>query len=107
MEKITCSELVLWQQKKDFTLLDVRLKSVKDAQPLSIAGAIWRDPEGIQEWLPLLETDRPVIVFCAHGRSVSQGIATQLAEAGFIAYYLDGGLAAWQEQGHLLIADSK
>ena len=103
MSKITCEELLDWQNHKEFTLLDVRLRAVKETQPPSIARAVWRDPELIESWLPDLP-DRPIVVFCAHGRSVSQGITSQLSQAGFTAFYLEGGLAGWQEQGHIVIA---
>jgi thiosulfate sulfurtransferase len=104
MAKVTCDELLVWQRQQEFTLLDVRLQAVKDAQPLSIAGAQWRDPEQ-DSWMSSLDRSRPIVVFCAHGRSISQGIAARLAEAGFMASYLAGGLAAWQEQGHLVVSD--
>lgn len=105
MAKITCEELMQWQHDKTFTLLDVRLRSVKESQPASIANAEWRDPEHIATWLPSVPADRPVIVFCAHGRSVSQGLATQLEQAGLETYFLEGGLAAWMEQGRLIISE--
>jgi rhodanese-related sulfurtransferase len=102
---ITCDQLVEWQQHKEFTLLDVRLRDVKEKSPLSIAGAVWRDPEHIDAWKTALPTDRPVVVFCAHGRSVSQSVTRQLNEIGLTVDYLEGGLAAWQDQGHLTLSD--
>jgi thiosulfate sulfurtransferase len=100
---ITVDELLKWQQHKEFTLLDVRLREVKANQPLSIVGSIWRDPELINDWRTSVPTDRPVVVFCAHGRSVSQSVAKQLNESGFIAHYLEGGLAAWIEKGQIIL----
>jgi thiosulfate sulfurtransferase len=104
MTKITCEEMMQWQRDKNFTLLDVRLRSVKEAQPAGIAKAEWRDPEHIDTWLQSIPTDRPVVVFCAHGRSVSQGLATQLEQAGLETYFLEGGLAAWLEQSRIIIS---
>ncbi|MDB6061352.1 MAG: sulfurtransferase [Verrucomicrobiaceae bacterium] len=99
---ITCSELLEWQRHKDFTLLDVRLRDVKANHPLSIAGSIWQDPELIETWMTSVPSDRPVVVFCAHGRSVSHSVATQLNESGLAAHYLEGGLAAWIEKGQII-----
>lgn len=103
MSHITCDELLEWQQHKDFTLLDVRLRDVKEKQPLSIAGSTWHDPELIETWITSVPTDRPVVVFCAHGRSVSQSVAAQLIESGLAAHYLEGGLAAWIEKGQIIL----
>jgi hypothetical protein len=40
----------------------------------------------------------PVVVYCAHGQEVSQGVASALADKGIGASYLSGGMAAWVEQ---------
>lgn len=101
MSSITCDDLLQWQQTKEFALIDVRLRNVKTDQPLSIAGSIWLDPEHLESWITSVRKDCPVIVFCAHGRSVSQGIAAQLNAAGFESHYLEGGLAAWIEKGQV------
>jgi rhodanese-related sulfurtransferase len=46
-----------------------------------------------------LDKSHPVLVVCAAGVQSVKG-AVQLAQAGFAeAYSLDGGFAAWQEQG--------
>lgn len=103
MSHITCDELLAWQQHKEFTLLDVRLRDVKENHPLSISGSIWRDPELIKTWITSVPTDRPVVVFCAHGRAVSQSITAQLNESGLAAHYLEGGLAAWIEKGQITL----
>lgn len=103
MSKITGDELLKWQREREFTLLDVRLRDVKTAEPLSIAGAVWRDPEHIDTWIDAVPTDRPVIVFCAHGRSVSQSVAERLNQAQLDTQYLEGGLAAWKDKGLIII----
>jgi thiosulfate sulfurtransferase len=103
MFSITCDELLHRQRTEEFTLLDVRLREVKEASPLSIARASWNDPERIDAWVDSIARNMPVIVFCAHGRSISQGITKQLNERGFDAHYLEGGLATWIEKGHIIL----
>jgi thiosulfate sulfurtransferase len=100
---ITIDELKRFQRSDEFTLLDVRLREIKSAQPLSIAGATWRDPEDVAAWLPDVPRNQPIIVFCAHGRSISQSIAKTLQDAGLTADYVEGGLAAWIEGGNIVI----
>src|ERR687891_617863 len=42
------------------------------------------------------------IVYCVHGREVSQGAAAVLSEAGVAARYLEGGLEGWNAAGGAL-----
>jgi rhodanese-related sulfurtransferase len=79
------------------TLLDVRRKSDYEAAPATIPGAIWRDPEQIDQWRS--EVSDSVVLYCVRGGSVSQSVCKQLSEAGIDATYLEGGLAAWTVQG--------
>lgn len=76
-------------------LLDVRRVPVFEESHKLIAGAIWRDPEHVAEWSNELDSARPVVVYCVHGHQVSQGCARQLAELGFDAAFLEGGIEAW------------
>ena len=101
-KEITCEELAVLQKSSEIVLLDVRLNTAKAQQPLSIVGALSRDPESIDQWLNDIPTDRVVVVFCAHGRSVSQSTAERLEAAGKYVSYLSGGLAAWMDQGRLV-----
>jgi rhodanese-related sulfurtransferase len=56
-----------------------------------IVGAVWRNPEYIEEWISTLDPTRDVTVYCAHGRQVSQDCAQRLGQPGFRAAYLEGG----------------
>ena len=42
-----------------------------------------------------------MVLYCAHGREISQGLTTALRVMGLNARYLDGGIAAWQAAGLL------
>lgn len=42
---------------------------------------------------------KEVVVVCAHGRSISQGLCRQASESGITAAYLEGGMTAWRERG--------
>ncbi len=78
-------------------IIDVRRGPAFEADDRQIAGAIRRDPEKIDAWSGGLPADRPLVVYCSHGREVSQGAAARLSAAGCNARYLAGGIAAWQE----------
>lgn len=86
----------------DVTLLDVRRKADREAAPGMIPGAIWRDPEQVEQWAGEAAKDSRTIIYCVRGGSVSQSVSNALREKGVAVAYLDGGLKAWTEQGEIL-----
>lgn len=68
-----------------------------------VAGALRRDPSAVEEWGQSLRGQR-VLVYCAHGRAVSQLVCQSLLDLGVEARYLDGGYAAWVQAGGPTIA---
>jgi rhodanese-related sulfurtransferase len=81
------------------TLIDVRKSSAFEADPQVIPAALRRAPETVADWSQHLEPWRPVVVYCVHGREVSQNAASFLRGAGFEARILDGGIEGWRENG--------
>lgn len=79
------------------TLLDVRRKADHEAAPDMIPGAIWRDPEQVEQWAGEVAKDSRTVIYCVRGGSVSQSVRNKLLEKGLAAVYLDGGLKAWTE----------
>ena len=67
---------------RNMTLLDVRRKSDFEQSPQKIAGARWRDPEAIADWIDLVPKDQDVVVYCVKGGSVSQSVTAQLKQTG-------------------------
>ena len=41
---------------------------------LMMAGATWRDPDCIEEWIAELKADTPVIVYCSYGFDVGRNV---------------------------------
>jgi len=62
-------------------------------------GAIWRDPDRVDEWIGELVPDRPVAVYCAYGFHVGCSVTKTLRERGFDACYIRGGVSAWYATG--------
>ena len=79
-------------------LIDVRRTPTFDADPWMIAGAIRRPPDTVTEWGRALPLYRPAVVYCAHGREVSQQTAFALRGIGVDAGYLEDGIAGWAER---------
>ena len=82
-----------------FTLLDVRRAADREAHPASMPGATWKDPAQVEAWASDLPRDREVVIFCARGGSVSTSVQAELRSKGFDVRYVQGGLAALEEDG--------
>jgi len=93
------NELKKLLDSKSVTLLDVRRKTDYEAEPDLIPGAAWRDPEQVESWSRELPKDRPVVVYCVKGGSVSQSITATLTGKQVDARFVEGGLKAWKEAG--------
>jgi rhodanese-related sulfurtransferase len=77
-------------------LIDVRRRPAFLEADAMIAGALRREPEEARAWARSLPRASSVVVYCVHGREVSQAAAAALKDAGIAARYLDGGFAAWE-----------
>jgi rhodanese-related sulfurtransferase len=96
------SEALMAILKKDpgaTIVLDVRRRNDFEADQHLIPGARWKDPEQVENWGKDLPRDKPVVVYCVRGGSVSQSVAAKLAENNVQVTYLEGGLAAWDQSG--------
>lgn len=80
----------------DIQVLDVRLAEDRTPVVHYIPGACWRDPNNVEKWAGEIDLRRRVVVFCVHGLRVSKGVRQALAERGFDAYILNGGIDAWE-----------
>ena len=80
-------------------LFDVRRKADFDASPKKIGSALRRDPEKVDEWIDEIPRDKPVVVYCVRGGSVSQSTADRLQQTHPDVKFLQGGITAWVELG--------
>jgi superoxide dismutase, Fe-Mn family len=62
-------------------------------------GAVWRDPDRVQEWVGELSKSEPVVVFCVYGFHIGCRMAAALRDAGLDARYMKGGHSAWKAIG--------
>jgi rhodanese-related sulfurtransferase len=75
-------------------VIDVRKEPTFLGAPDLIRGALRRDPAGVIQWKPTLPAAASVVVYCVHGREVSQSVAKALG-----AKYLEGGIESWRASG--------
>jgi thiosulfate sulfurtransferase len=105
MSRITVAELALWRRSGfDFQLLDVRRASARAADGSDIPGGRWLDPAQWLDWKDDIGHSRPVVVYCAHGHEISQGLTAALRAMAIDARHLEGGISAWKAAGHAVQA---
>jgi Fe-Mn family superoxide dismutase len=77
-------------------IIDTRPRHYTTRAQDMMEGAVWRDPERVDEWIgELLKTD-PVVTFCVYGFHIGCETAVTLRKAGFDARYMVGGHYAWK-----------
>jgi rhodanese-related sulfurtransferase len=83
------------ESRSPLTLVDVR--QPWEHQICRIEGAALVPLEQLPRRLPEISSERTVVLYCHHGiRSLMAG--RYLAQAGYDAVSLAGGIAAWAEQ---------
>jgi len=108
MNMIEQSELeTLIKFNANVTIIDVRKKPAVEKEPAMIQGATWQDYEDVSSWADSVKSSNVVVVYCVHGHEVSQSATAALRQMGAQAYYLRGGMHAWQERsGPLTLANT-
>ena len=92
---ISPQELQALLDNKSATVCDVRREADYQADPRTIAGAEWHNPETVDAWAEQLPKNKPVAIYCARGGSISKSVHAALTAKGFNVQYMEGGLAAW------------
>jgi superoxide dismutase, Fe-Mn family len=80
-------------------IVDARAREHMSLNVDLMAGATWRDPDRVEEWIIELKPDKPVAVYCAYGFDVGRNVTKTLIERGFDARFLRGGVSAWCASG--------
>jgi Fe-Mn family superoxide dismutase len=77
-------------------IIDTRPKHYTTKAQDIMEGAVWRDPERLDDWIGTLSKTEPVVTFCVYGFHVGCETAATLRKAGFDARYMSGGHFAWK-----------
>jgi rhodanese-related sulfurtransferase len=80
-------------------LLDVRRRPAFQDASTMIPGAEWRDPTQVYEWGSNLPRARLIVAYCSYGHHVGRWVAASLRSQGRDAWFLEGGIAAWEAAG--------
>ncbi len=84
---------------KPVQFIDARPRHFVSRTQDIIDGAMWRDPDRIQEWIGELSKADPVVTYCAYGFHVGCKTAIALRDLGFDAKFMTGGHSAWKAIG--------
>jgi Fe-Mn family superoxide dismutase len=83
----------------DVQIVDARQLDHMSRHVDLMAGATWRDPDRVEEWITELTPDKPVAVYCAYGFDIGRNVTKTLIERGFDARFVRGGISAWYASG--------
>src|SRR5438128_9793690 len=81
---------------KRVQIIDTRPRHYSIRAQDIVEGAVWRDPERVDEWIGELSKTTPVVTFCVYGFHIGCQTAETLRSAGFDARYMAGGHYAWK-----------
>jgi Fe-Mn family superoxide dismutase len=77
-------------------IIDTRPRHSVNRSHDIMAGAVWRDPDRVDEWVGELSKTDPVVTLCVYGFHIGCETAAALRKAGYDARYLAGGHFAWK-----------
>jgi Fe-Mn family superoxide dismutase len=77
-------------------IIDTRPRHYTTKAQDIMEGAVWRDPERLDDWIGTLSKTEPVVTFCVYGFHIGCETASTLRKAGFDARYMSGGHFAWK-----------
>jgi Fe-Mn family superoxide dismutase len=80
-------------------IIDARPRHYTTRAQDIMEGAVWRDPERLDEWIGELSKTEPVVTYCVYGFHIGCETAITLRKAGFDARYMAGGHYAWKAIG--------
>ena len=80
-------------------IIDARPRHYSTRAEDIMEGAVWRDPEGLEDWIGELKPDAPVVTYCVYGFHIGCQTAIALRKAGFDARYMAGGHYGWKAIG--------
>ena len=80
-------------------ILDLRRNADYDKDSVTMPTARRFDPDKIAEWSSGLPKDKEILLFCAHGRSLSEASLNHLTKNGYKARLVAGGFDSWKDAG--------
>ena len=97
LPSITVEEIkIMLDSGTKVQIIDTRPRHYTTRAQDMMEGAVWRDPERLDDWIGELSKTEPVVTFCVYGFHIGCEAAATLRKAGFDARYMAGGHYAWK-----------
>jgi Fe-Mn family superoxide dismutase len=97
LPSVTVDEVrAMLQSGEQVQIIDTRPRHYSSRAQDIVEGAVWRDPERVDEWIGELSKTTPVVTFCVYGFHIGCETAATLRKAGFDARFMAGGHYAWK-----------
>ena len=80
-------------------VIDARPRHYTTKSSEIMDGAVWRDPERLDDWIGELSKEKPVVTYCVYGFHIGCQTAIALRKQGYDARYMAGGHYAWKAIG--------
>jgi len=97
LPSVTIDEVnAMLQSGEPVQVIDTRPRHYTTRAQDILEGAVWRDPERVDDWIGELSKEKPVVTFCVYGFHVGCQTAATLRKAGFDARFMAGGHYAWK-----------
>lgn len=80
-------------------IIDARPRHYTTRSHEIMEGAVWRDPERLDDWIGEISKEQPVVTYCVYGFHIGCQTAIALRKAGYDARYMAGGHFAWKAVG--------
>jgi Fe-Mn family superoxide dismutase len=97
LPSVTIDEVkAMLQSGEPVQVIDTRPRHYTTRAQDIVEGAVWRDPERVDDWIGELSKETPVVTFCVYGFHIGCQTAATLRKAGFDARYMAGGHYGWK-----------
>jgi para-aminobenzoate synthetase/4-amino-4-deoxychorismate lyase len=96
---INLDEYVALSKKEDVVILDVRLQRDYEDSEYTLPNSTWKDPLLVDKWVDSISKNQKTIVYCVHGRSISENITERLLSEGIDACFIESGIEGIRELG--------
>ena len=97
---ISHAEMKKTLEKPDgVVILDLRRHADYDKDTVTMPTSRRFDPDKIAEWSGALPKDKEILLYCAHGGSISNASVDYLTKNGYKARLIAGGFDGWKDAG--------
>ncbi len=99
VHSINLDEYIALAAKDNVYILDVRLQRDYEDSEYTLPNSEWKDPLFIDKWIDTIPKNQKVVVYCVHGRSISESVTERLKSEGIDASFIESGIEGIRELG--------